>query len=899
MPVLEEPRVEALDTPPQVRRHTGLRKPARSILRADFATLALVFVEVALIALVLQRLDMQTSAFRRVVYVAAVGFLVHHLLPIRLRLPFFAALGIGSMFLVLGGPDTYLRFWDVGNGIARAGAVLIVGLISIGVCRLPIGFWRRVGLLLAVGGVAAAFRGGLIPSGRLAVAWPVLAALFMFRIAIYLYDVSSAKSRPPLTQALAYFFLLPNACCTLFPVVDYTAFGAPSAEPPLAICRRGARWMARGLLQLVAYRLVDQLFALTAAEVASGSDLVQFIVTNMLRYLKVSGSFHMIIGMLLLFGFSLPAPNHRYFLASSFTDYWRRVNIYWKDFLVKVVYYPIFFRLKRFGMTPALVIATLGCFLVTWALHLYQTWWLTGAAAVTWPDVLFWLILGLLVMVNALWEMKRGRRRRLVAATYNGRVAAGLALRTAATFACVSLLWSLWSTPSLSLWLGLWRFADRHTLLWGAVALGGIMLATLAFEVAPVLLRGGAAAPAAPPRSLRRDLVVCAVPLLLLYLGLQPALQARLDDPRLQPLKDALATGDSMIGDFAAANRGYYDRLTSVDEGSRQLWETFMRQRIELPYAGVDPVRPVQDLERYEPLPGVHLQAYQTDFETNRWGMRDRDYALVPPPGTLRMALLGSSNVMGWGVPREATFKARLEQRLNRAFQATAGGPRVEILNFAFNGYTPLGQVAVLQSRVRPFHPEIVLFVAHLNDFEWVVENLSRALREHVPVPEGKLQRVLGEARVGPRTHKVLADRRLRPFEAELTAWCYERLVRESRAMGALPVWIFMPLVGDVPVRPERVARLSALAAGAGFVVLDLSHAYDGHEPGELALTDLYHHDNATAHALIADALYQALSTDPRIDLADRVARASAAVEPAASPHATRRLAHHGSDLSP
>ena len=31
-----------------------------------------------------------------------------------------------------------------------------------------------------------------------------------------------------------------------------------------------------------------------------------------------------------------------YYLASSFTDYWRRINIYWKDFMVKLFFNPAF-----------------------------------------------------------------------------------------------------------------------------------------------------------------------------------------------------------------------------------------------------------------------------------------------------------------------------------------------------------------------------------------------------------------------------------------------------------------------------------------------------------------------------------------------------------------------------
>ena len=56
--------------------------------------------------------------------------------------------------------------------------------------------------------------------------------------------------------------------------------------------------------------------------------------------------------MLHLFGFNLPETQSLYYLASSFTDFWRRINIYWKDFMMKVFYYPAFFGLKRSGTRP-------------------------------------------------------------------------------------------------------------------------------------------------------------------------------------------------------------------------------------------------------------------------------------------------------------------------------------------------------------------------------------------------------------------------------------------------------------------------------------------------------------------------------------------------------------------
>src|SRR5262249_18802503 len=140
-------------------------------------------------------------------------------------------------------------------------------------------------------------------------------------------------------------------------------------------------------------------------------DLAQYMLATFLLYLRVSGQFHLIGGMLHLYGFHLPQTHHLYYLASSFTDFWRRINIYWKDFVMKLLYYPMYFRLRRWNTKSRLVVSTLTVFLASWMLHSYQWFWLRGDFPMEIQDGLFWGILGLLVVMGSLREMKRPQRR--------------------------------------------------------------------------------------------------------------------------------------------------------------------------------------------------------------------------------------------------------------------------------------------------------------------------------------------------------------------------------------------------------------------------------------------------------------------------------------------------------
>src|SRR4029453_11453798 len=107
----------------------------------------------------------------------------------------------------------------------------------------------------------------------------------------------------------------------------------------------------------------------------------------------------------------LPVTHPPYLLATGFTDYWRRINIYWKDFMVRLVFNPVAFRLKRHPQPLALAAATTAVFVATWALHAYQSFWLRGTWGFGAPDALFWGILGVLVLINVQLDARAGRNR--------------------------------------------------------------------------------------------------------------------------------------------------------------------------------------------------------------------------------------------------------------------------------------------------------------------------------------------------------------------------------------------------------------------------------------------------------------------------------------------------------
>lgn len=407
-----------------------------------------VMAHLGLMLAVYHAYHVEGRAFRILNAIALAALPIHYALPFRWKKPFFIAASVAGLGWVLG-PQI-------------SAAVLPLAALLIGVCYLPLPWAARASIVGALGLGMAAVRAGLlsdlpmVPDG----VWPVLGTMFMFRMIIYLYELKHARRPEPVVDTLSYFFLLPNYCFLHFPVVDYRTLQRGYFSRPIdAIQEAGLRMMFRGTVHLLLYRVIYHEALITPDEVSGPASLLGYLACNYLLYLRVSGQFHLACGMLHLFGFALPETHHNYLLATGFTDYWRRINIYWKDFMVRVVFNPVAFRLKRRPQWQALAAATTVVFLATWLLHAYQSFWLRGTWGFSVTDALFWGILGGLVLVNVQLDARSTRRPARPGAPISYRALAIRSAKTAGTFAAITLLWSLWSSPSLSAWLAMFERA--------------------------------------------------------------------------------------------------------------------------------------------------------------------------------------------------------------------------------------------------------------------------------------------------------------------------------------------------------------------------------------------------------------------------------------------------------
>jgi D-alanyl-lipoteichoic acid acyltransferase DltB (MBOAT superfamily) len=817
-----------------------IRNPEVVSLR-QFAT---ILAQLSLLLLIVSQFRIESDAFFRLAALTVAGFTVHYFLPLPKRLPFFVLLSLAGIAMILG--------------LVQGAWLIAVGLCLIGICHLPLPFMARAGILVSVGAGLALPRWGLGQVPWSEAVWPILGSMFVFRLIIYMYDRKHAPGPTNIWQTLGYFFLLPNVCFPLFPVVDYRKFTRNYYDDERhKIYQVGVEWMWRGIMQLVLYRMVYQHLTIDSVAVSNLQDLFVYMLSTFLLYVRISGHFHLVIGMLHLFGFNLPETHHRYFLASSFTDFWRRINIYWKDFMLKVFYYPAYFKLRKLGDLQALIIATAFTFAVTWFLHLVQWFWIRGSIHLEANDIIFWSIFGLLVMVNSIYETRRPPARSLTRRLTPG-ASAGLVLQTLGTFTVICILWSFWTAESASDWMLMiqgslalppwqpWQFA--------ALAAGSVL--TFGLLVYAVWKGNGGAtqgtAIRVPPAT------VFATSLLLCVMSI-PAVAAQIGQADLVQSLQSTALNRRDAEEF---QRGYYENLLDVSRFNRELARVYEGMPADfvrsLATAGL--ARSTEDEQDYELIPNREGRFVGEMVRTNRWGMRDRDYTLTPIPGTYRIALIGPSTAMGSGVKQDESFEAIVEERLNDAASAT-GRPPVEILNFGVAGYSPFHMLYQLDRKVAAFQPDMALFLGHVMDVERASRQFIK-MAQRGTVPEDPYLRGLIERtgiRVGTGANE--ARRRIRGYERELLHWVYATFIERCRALQIVPVFVYMQAVTDIDETWRAADRLEvlAIAGEAGFPVLDLTGAYGGHPASALWIAENDGHPNALGNRLLADRLHALL----------------------------------------
>ena len=346
---------------------------------------------------------------------------------------------------------------------------------------------------------------------------------------------------------------------------------------------------------------------------------------------------------------------------------------------------------------------------------------------------------------------------------------------------------------------------------------------------------------------------------LLIVVALHPSL--------LQPVSPALANLITDLRDRNQLNaadetkmvRGYYEDLGDAGRFNNELGMMFGVAPAD--WKGSVPTLETNDAIEAQFVPSTATSATGAIRSINSFGLRDREYPRDHDSGTFRIGLVGSSHDMGWGVKDDETYENVVEDRLNRELGPLTG-KKFEIMNFSFKGYGPTQKLAVIEQRMFPYRPDVVLYVANTTEFLWIFKSASKlarnALLDQFPYVGDAIERAGLNPAMLPKDDVLM--RKLTPFaEGALTA-LLRNFREDTFVRGARPALVLLEIPKDGHTRKPEFDRLVSIGRATGLPVLDLQGSFAKvRDRQSLWVAPWDNHSNAEGHRLLADRLYTLL----------------------------------------
>jgi len=782
-----------------------------------------------------------------------IAWFIHHFnieVPFNLPLlfPLVASASVVRLFI----PSAYRQWFFV---LVTTSALLIViswlqtlvflilALSMIAICNLPIALkWRQLALI-AFATFLAFCRLGYAPQWFASSTLTILVSMFMFRMLLFLYELKYQKDTAPIDTQISYFLMLPNVIFPLFPVVDYKTFqNGYLTKFDFERYQRGLYLIAKGVLFMFLYRLIYSFLLPERTTVDSPGQLAVFISTSYLLTIRLAGIFHFSVGILHLFGYQLPDIFRNHFFASSFSDLWRRLNIYWKDFIIKLFFNPLYFQLRAYGVKKAIFISTVLAFLITMFLHQYQTFWLTGVLKVQTKDLVFWGFFGINVALGSLYKTTNHNTQSL-----QGWFT--LILKITVTFFLVSILWSIWASENLTQWLSLMAIASTISSAEALLVAAQLCLLIAIVSYCCFLLQG--------TTFFNNQTLFKNLPVVLLALFIISFNQLTLDKlwfNKLTPNHIQSIYHFTLNDlDIEQQQSGYYEEIlsSSVFVAPVEVQTDVMQLAKRLDNSLI--VKRSNGIFDRSFVANTQTSLKGISYEINRWGMRDKHYEKIAAPNTVRMAIVGGSIEMGWQIPKQKTFESLLEEQFN---QQTNDERLYEILNFSVYGHGITHHEHKINSSIVGFKPNYVLIFHHYRSWHIAKSSIKRLSSS------GHLVSVLGDAYTAlEQSNNNLES--LNPLQVPIISGSYNSLYETAIENGMIPVLVIMPQLFPWHNQQDQEQKMNDVIFNAnekGFQIIDIRDAFDDYDVQSLHISKQDKHLNELANAIIAKKLFKKLS---------------------------------------
>jgi lysophospholipase L1-like esterase len=280
------------------------------------------------------------------------------------------------------------------------------------------------------------------------------------------------------------------------------------------------------------------------------------------------------------------------------------------------------------------------------------------------------------------------------------------------------------------------------------------------------------------------------------------------------------------------------------DRVGRRMRSDFRYWEHEPGYVNRDPTNPLADLS------------------INSHGMADKEYELEAPPHTWRIALVGDSITRGQGVPMFRNFETLLEERLNATH--APGHSRIEVLNFAVNGYRVTQLVDATLDWAQRFSPNVyVLPLSELSVFRRWADHLTTLVQNGIDLKYDYLRTVVAESGLKPSDPSGTADAKLARFRLSTVEWAVRTMRSHAESRGAHLVVVLLPNGNDPEILQEEFEGVREVVRDANVPMIDLLSIFElVEEPLDYRVSETDLHPNERGHRLLQEHLYTAITSD-------------------------------------
>lgn len=740
----------------------------------------------------------------------------------------------------------YLFGWQVALGVCLFLFIL---------CLLYLSNWNTkvmsgmVGLMLCS---LVGIRVGVYESELAVDVATVLGILLMFRVVIMMYDRSANNLKLSALEFWNYLLIMPNLLIVIFPIIDTKMFSRSYKANTLAL-EKGFLWVARGLYYLLLYRMIYYYMLPDQSEVSDAFGFVWYCVLSYLLVYRLIGLFYISAGLMCLFGYDLPKVFKNMFFADGFNDLWRRLNVYWKDFILKIFYLPLYFRLRGRLKNPVFILFVL-IFVVNWFLHGYQWFWILGTFPIRDTDIIFWTLFGVLLGINAVVEKARKGREERSFVIQGARVGF--------MFMFMSLFWTFWASSSVREYQQFALAANGLSLSFVLVLCAFIVVIGLGSGLIKWIMRQKAIE--SRYHLIARKDQVRVIPWVVLFFVL-------LGLPRVKE-QMVVTFGNSVGGifeerlnsaDSEKEFQGYYEELldgNGFDDklSVRSRNETKPSKKMgwtRLQQTGI--IKSEEGLLEKSLLPNQSILFKGQQLTSNEWGQRDRSnyYSKVKSDSVVRIALIGGSVEMGAGVADGSTFENLLEDTLN---QISGVQRRVEIINFAISGIHMPQHVARMRQVVDQWDVDVVMYCAHPNERSRSLRSFAKMMYQNRVSSSKYLDELRSQVLDSLGGEDVFQFYRyLRKHKEELYNWGLDEIKAASEAKDVKVIWLYVPTLGLEYV--EDYDRMRAEVENRNMQVIDISMSFNNQDKKGLAIDPTDRHPNARGHYLLFQELFRRL----------------------------------------